>query len=78
MIGMYDLDYLARGALEAMRDCKKKITEEQARNIIDRNDWSGIFEAWEVMGYGVYEERLRKDEETGEYYVEYSRGDSCD
>ena len=54
MIGAREIDYLARGVLEAMRDCKRKITEEQAQNIIERNDWSGIFSMEEVCGYGVY------------------------
>ena len=78
MIGAFSLDYLARGVLEAMTECKKKVTEEQARAIIDRNDWTGVFSMAEYIGYGVYGERLRQDEETGEYYVTFSMGSSCD
>ena len=78
MIGARKIDYLARGVLEAMRDCKRKITEEQAQNIIERNDWSGIFSMEEVCGYGVYCQELHKDEKTGEYYVTFSMGSSCD
>lgn len=79
MIGASEIDYLAKGVLQAMYyGLKRNVTEEQAKNIMERHDWSGIFSEQEVCGYGVYDERLHKDEATGQYYVTYSIGSSCD
>lgn len=79
MIGASEIDYLAKGVLQAMYyGLKRNVTEEQAKNIIERGDWSGVFTEQEVCGYGVYDRELRKDEETGQYYVVYSIGSSCD
>lgn len=83
MIGTKKIDSLAAAAYKAIRKewenmvhIKREITKEQAENVIHHNNWEGIFDISEVCGYGVYGERVR--EEDGKYYVEYSRGDSCD
>lgn len=75
MIGDIGLDYLARGVLLAMVECEREITKEEYEQA-KKGDFSEIFEAWEVMGYGVYAERVF--ERNGKYFVSYSRGSSCD
>lgn len=83
MISAKQIDSLAAAAYKAIRKelenmvpIKREITKEQAENVIQHNNWEGIFDISEVCGYGVYGERVR--EENGKYVVEYYRGDSCD
>ena len=83
MISAKQIDGLAAAAYKAirkefekMKPIKREITEQQAKNVIENNNWEGIFDITEVCGYGVYGERVR--EEDGKYYVEFYRGESCD
>lgn len=83
MIDAKKIDGLAAAAYKAIRKewermvpIKREITKEQAENVIQHNNWEGIFDISEVCGYGVYGERVC--EEDGKYVVEYYRGDSCD
>lgn len=83
MISAKQIDGLAAAAYKAIRKefekmipIKREITEQQAKNVIENNNWEGIFDITEVCGYGVYGERVR--EEDGKYYVEFYRGESCD
>ena len=78
-----NIDGLARALLDIIRKefgnmvpIKREITKEQAEKVIHEKDWSDIFDVTEVCGYGVYGERVL--ELDGKYYVDYSRGDSCD
>lgn len=84
MIDAKKIDGLAAAAYKAIRkewekmvQVKRKITEEQAQNVIHHNNWEGIFDISEVCGYGVYGEEVRKEDD-GNYYVIFMRGDSCD
>ena len=78
-----NIDGLARALLDIIRKefgnmvpIKREITKEQAEKVIHENDWSNIFSQSEVCGYGVYGERVRKED--GKYFVEFYRGESCD
>lgn len=84
MISAKQIDALARTAYQSIRrewdnmvQVKREITEEQAQNVIQNNNWEGIFSISEVCGYGVYGEEVRKEND-GKYYVVFMRGDSCD
>ena len=77
------IDGLARALLDIIRKefgnmvhIRREITKEQAEKVIHEKDWSDIFDVSEVCGYGVYGERVL--ELDGKYYVDYSRGESCD
>lgn len=54
----------------------REITEEQYKNVKERQDASGIFSEAEVLGYGIYQERYY--EKDGKYYVDFEMGTSCD
>lgn len=77
-----NIDRLARTLLNIIRKeykmvhIRREITKEQAEKVIHEKDWSDIFDVSEVCGYGVYGERVL--ELDGKYYVDYSRGESCD
>lgn len=84
MIDAKKIDGLAADAYKAIRKewermvpIKREITKEQAENVIQHNNWEGIFDISEVCGYGVYGEEVRKEDD-GNYYVIFMRGDSCD
>lgn len=84
MISAKQIDGLAAAAYKAIRKefekmipIKREITEQQAKNVIENNNWEGIFDISEVCGYGVYGEEVRKEDD-GNYYVIFMRGDSCD
>ena len=79
------IDSLARCLLDIVRKegimqgpYKRPVTKEQAEKIIHEGNWEGIFNMSEEWGYGVYGRELKQDKETGEYYVQYELGDSCD
>ena len=63
---------------------RKKITEEQYKRGIENrgslcsDDFKVVFTEAERWGYGVYSPMVHKDEETGEFYVSYWLGSTCD
>ena len=65
-----------------MTQCKRKITKEmygravQNGGQLTREDYWNVFNESDVMGYGVYNERLAEEE--GNYYVTFNRGSSAD
>lgn len=76
------VDVLARTLLDIFRkegsmiEVKREISKELAERAIHENNWEGIFDISEVCGYGVYGSRII--EEDGKYYVQFSRGETCD
>jgi len=64
----------------------KNMEKEISKDMYDRGksnhgflkpgDYNKVFSAQEVMGYGIYNERLIERE--GKYFVAYQIGDSCD
>ena len=58
-----------------LRECKRKLSEEQLKKI-DKHGILSIFSQAELIGYGIYRERIV--EIGGEKYVVYMTSDSCD
>lgn len=65
-----------------MRNIKREISKEiydramANHGQITKDDTDSVYSISEVMGYGVYSERVL--EEDGKYYVSFQMGDSCD
>lgn len=78
MLGVTQIDYLAKGVLKAMTSCKRTITKEQYDKLVNEHDSTDIFSQSEVCGYGVYCIVPHKNEEKGEYWVTFEMGSSCD
>lgn len=63
---------------EHRRKIEKDVYDRAMNNgrSLTREDYGKVFDAAELMGYGVYGERVY--EENGEYFVWFQMGSSCD
>lgn len=63
-----------------MNRCKREISKEiydrSERGYLKGPDYQKVFSQSELMGYGVYNDKVY--EEDGKYYISFELGSSCD
>ena len=61
------------------REISKEVYDRAMTNngYLTASDRKDVFSIAELCGYGIYGAKATKDED-GNYYVVYSRGDTCD